>query len=199
MRIPAVRDRAPRADPLPSLARTRARVAYREHRMTDPSQLPGPHRVVSDDSMRRWRRRRRRLRRRMRRIGDVLLGVGAIVAVVLVVRAATGSSKQSPAVTVKPTGLAATHPPADDVQLTSCTYLNYASISGLRVTNHAGKQQTYYVEVTFTDGKKKYGQAIASTLRLPADKTVNLIATSLSTEDPPANLKCKVTRIERFG
>jgi hypothetical protein len=166
--------------------------------MTDPSQATGPHRVVSEDVMRRWRKRRRRLRRWMRRTGDAVLVLLIVAVIVVAVQKTTKHSSRAPGTTTA-TGVEATHPLADDVRLTACSYVNYAAIAHLTVTNHLDKQQNYYVEVTFKDGPRYFTSAIAGYQHLPARKSVKVVANTLTTSDPPTKLTCKVTRIERFG
>jgi hypothetical protein len=165
--------------------------------MTDLSPTPAPNRVVSDDVMRRWRRRRRRLRRRVRRLGDVLLVALVVTGIVVAVR--KSSNNGSPATTTKATGVALYHPPADDVKLTNCNYLDYAALAAVTITNHVTKEQSYYVEVTFKDGVKYFASAVVSTTHLLPNGTEKLMASGLSTADPPKHLTCKVTRIDRFG
>jgi hypothetical protein len=166
--------------------------------MTDPSQATGPHRVAGEDIMRRWRKRRRRIRRWIRRGRDGVLVLLVVAVVVIALQKTTSKGSRAPGTTTA-TGVDATHPPAADVKLTGCGYADYAATAKLTVTNHLDKEQNYYVEVTFKDNGIYFTSAIASSPHLPAKQTVKVVASNLTTSNPPTKLTCKVTRIERFG
>lgn len=163
--------------------------------MPDPSN-PATTRW-NDDPSRRWRKRRRRFRRRMRRGFDVLLVVLIVVAFALAIRHSTTTSKghkkvATTAITTAPSAVA-------DVKITGCHYSNYAALANLRITNHLALDQNYVVKVLFKDGTALYARAVATVDHLPAGATDNVVASGISTQNPPTQLNCYLYVVQRFG
>ena len=163
--------------------------------------MPDPSNAVTarwnDDPTRKWRKRRRRLRRRMRRGFDVLLAVLIVVAIAVAVR--EGTTKTKPHKKVPTTVFAAPSPPEADVRLTSCSYTNYAASSNLTITNHLLLEQNYVVTVAFKDGAIDFSHAVATIDHLPGRATKKVVASGVSTLNPPTHLTCHVVDIKRFG
>jgi hypothetical protein len=164
-----------------------------------PPPLMGPHRVVSDDAMRRWRKRRRRLRRRLRRTGDVALVGLALVAIVFAVHRRHTTTHAATTTTAKAGTLNAIFPPANDVIIQGCVYSNFFVHGGLYIYNHANQTQNYYVEVIFKNGPRKYAQAVAKTENLAPKAHVVISAFAAARAAAPKHLTCTIDSIERFG
>jgi len=164
-----------------------------------PPPLMGPHRVVSDDAMRRWRKRRRRLRRRLRQAGDLALVGLVLLAIVFAVHRRHSKPQKATTTTAQPGSLNAIHPPAADVVIRGCVYANFAVHGSIYVYNHSGQTQNYYVELAFKNGARKYADAVAKTEDLAPNAHVIISAYAGVRAAAPKHLTCKISSIERFG
>lgn len=148
-----------------------------------------------DDISRRWRRRRRRFRRRIRESAWAIGIFVFAVAVLYSLRPGPGGKASAPTTTSAPRVVPATA----DVQLTSCTYANYAATAGLTVTNHTQQKMNYTIHVLFTTGKYFFTSGAVATLSyVNPGQRVKTTAVGLSTLNPIAPVKCGIFKIDRF-
>jgi hypothetical protein len=164
--------------------------------MPDQLLTPGPHRVVSEDALRRWKRRRRRLRRRLRWARDGLIVVLAVSAVYFAVHERGASGKAAVTSTTVPhkaLGRAAL-----DVKLHSCDFETNAAVAHITITNHGAVRENYVVNVAFADGPQLFSAGEAAVNFLQPGAHVERDAAGVTSRLPPTKLECWITRVQRF-
>jgi hypothetical protein len=163
----------------------------------------GPNRA-REETARRWRKRRSRLRRVLRRAGDVALIALAIVAIVFGLQRAHGGGggKGSPTSSAAPGSVDARYPPMQDVKITGCNYWKslYAGGVTLSVLNHSPIAWTYYVDVQWVSGAKKFSETVLHSKRVPGYHSLRMGGFGLApNHTPPTRLKCSVLSVRRVG
>jgi hypothetical protein len=158
--------------------------------MTDPPPILETRRSTSEDARRRWRRRRRRLRRRIRRLGDVLLVVMVLAVIVIAVQKRSSNSGSNKAL----------GPYAADVKITRCAFNRtlFAPVAHATITNREKSAGTYFVDIVFHDGAKRYAEAVAQSRSLSPTQSATVTASKVASGDAPKQLTCKIANVQKF-